>query len=128
MCLVLVTGYRNLNTVIEEGICQVLGHMWLESHRCSTNNATSSASSSSRITPSAAMSKIGDQSGFEKSLVEFCINQIETDESPVYGDWFRKVTEMMVSNHYNLKDTLKWIDIASKALLTGRENNSKSNI
>ncbi|KAG5411258.1 hypothetical protein IGI04_007577 [Brassica rapa subsp. trilocularis] len=121
-------GYRNLNTILEEGICQVLGHMWLESHRCSTNNATTSASSSSRITPSAAMSKIGDQSGFEKSLVEFCINQIETDESPVYGDGFRKVTEMMVSNHYNLKDTLKWIDIASKALLTGRENNSKSNI
>lgn len=122
------TGYRNLNTILEEGICQVLGYMWLESQRCSTNNAASSASFSSRITPSATISKIGDQSDFEKNLVEFCINQIETDESAVYGDGFKKVNEMMVSNHYNLMDTLKDIDIASKTLPAGRENNSKSNL
>ncbi|KAF8117241.1 hypothetical protein N665_0012s0242 [Sinapis alba] len=99
-------GYRNLSTILEEGICQVLGHMWLESQRCSTSNAASRA----------------------KNLVEFCIHQIETDESAVYGDGFKKVNEMMVSNHYNLMDTLKDIDIASKTLPAGRGNNSKSNI
>ncbi|KAF8089155.1 hypothetical protein N665_0516s0013 [Sinapis alba] len=99
-------GYRNLKTVLEEGICQVLGRMWLESQRFSSSNASSS--SSSRTT--------GDQSDFEKKLVEFCIHQIETDETPIYGDGFRKVNEMLVSNHYNLKDTLKGIAIASKTL------------
>ncbi|KAG2261931.1 hypothetical protein Bca52824_069010 [Brassica carinata] len=107
--------YRNLDTVLEEGICQVLGHMWLESQRCSNINAASS--SSSQTSPSDTTSKIGDQSDFEKKLVEFCINQIETDESPVYGNGFKKVNEMMVSNGYNLKETLKGIAIASKTLL-----------
>ncbi|CAH8371717.1 unnamed protein product [Eruca vesicaria subsp. sativa] len=106
-------GYRKLNTVLEEGVCQVLGHMWLESQRCSTSNAASSASSSR--TPPRTWLK-GDQCDFEKKLVEFCINQIETDESPVYGDGFKKVNEMLVSNHYNLKHTLKDIAIASKTL------------
>ena len=47
MCLVLVTGYRNLNTVIEEGICQVLGHMWLESQTYAPVDATEAVASSS---------------------------------------------------------------------------------
>ena len=107
------TGYRNLNTVLEEGICQMLGYMWLESQRCSTSDTASSAFSSQTPPPTSLKR---DQSDFEKKLVEFCINQIETDESPVYGDGFKKVNEMMVSNHYNLKHTLKGIAIASKTL------------
>ncbi|KAJ4871505.1 Protein DA1-related 6 [Raphanus sativus] len=99
-------GYRNLKTDLEEGICQVLGRMWLESQRFSSSNASSSASSS-RTPPPDTTSTKGDQSDFEKKLVEFCIHQIETDESPIYGDGFKKVYEMLVSNHYNLKDTLK---------------------
>ncbi|KAL0686148.1 hypothetical protein Bca4012_052996 [Brassica carinata] len=106
-------GYRNLNTVLEEGICQMLGYMWLESQRCSTSDTASSAFSSQTPPPTSLKR---DQSDFEKKLVEFCINQIETDESPVYGDGFKKVNEMMVSNHYNLKHTLKGIAIASKTL------------
>uniref|UniRef100_A0A0D3AY44 LIM zinc-binding domain-containing protein n=1 Tax=Brassica oleracea var. oleracea TaxID=109376 RepID=A0A0D3AY44_BRAOL len=106
-------GYRNLNTVLEEGICQMLGYMWLESQRCSTSDTASSAFSSQTPPPTSLKR---DQSDFEKRLVEFCINQIETDESPVYGDGFKKVNEMMVSNHYNLKHTLKGIAIASKTL------------
>ncbi|KAF8094700.1 hypothetical protein N665_0355s0013 [Sinapis alba] len=112
-------GYRNLKTVLEEGICQVLGRMWLESQRFSSSNASSSSassSSSSRTPPPDTTSTKGDQSDFEKKLLEFCIHQIETDESPIYGDGFRKVNEMLVSNHYNLKDTLKGIVIASKGL------------
>ncbi|KAF3592039.1 hypothetical protein DY000_02024182 [Brassica cretica] len=141
--------YRNLNTVIEEGICQVLGHMWLESQTYAPVDATeavassSSASSthtsaathrrkvclppphlpfsqclapidsmksmfthkqvndriylahemmhaylrlnsSSSHTPAATASKTGACSDFEKKLVDFCKNQIETDDSPVY--------------------------------------------
>ncbi|KAL0657086.1 hypothetical protein Bca4012_077670 [Brassica carinata] len=82
-----LNGCRNLNTVMEEGICQVLGHMW---------------------TPSEANAgKKGEWSEFEKKLVEFCKNQIETDESAAYGDGFRKVDHMVTNS--SLKDTLKEI-------------------
>ncbi|KAG2314972.1 hypothetical protein Bca52824_018094 [Brassica carinata] len=111
-----LNGYRNLKTVLEEGICQVLGRIWLESQRFSSSNVSSSASSSSGTPPPDTTSTKRDHSDFEKKLVEFCIHQIETDESPIYGDGFKKVNEMLVSNHYNLKDTLKGIAIASKTL------------
>ncbi|CAN8277660.1 unnamed protein product [Cochlearia groenlandica] len=58
--------------------------------------------------------KKGDQSNFEESLVEFCKYQIESDDSPVYGLGFKKVNQMMVSNHNNLKDTIRDIVKASK--------------
>ncbi|CAN7078491.1 unnamed protein product [Brassica oleracea var. botrytis] len=40
--------------------------------------------SSSSHTPAATASKTGACSDFEKKLVDFCKNQIETDDSPVY--------------------------------------------
>ncbi|KAF2531907.1 hypothetical protein F2Q70_00031203 [Brassica cretica] len=43
--------------------------------------------SSSSHTPAATASKTGACSDFEKKLVDFCKNQIETDDSPVYGQW-----------------------------------------
>ncbi|KAG2265114.1 hypothetical protein Bca52824_072193 [Brassica carinata] len=86
-----LNGCRNLNTVMEEGICQVLGHMWLETQTYATIDAAASSSSaaaaaesssSSSRTPSEANAgKKGEWSEFEKKLVEFCKNQIETDES-----------------------------------------------
>ncbi|CAH8332736.1 unnamed protein product [Eruca vesicaria subsp. sativa] len=107
-----LNGYRNLNNVIEEGICQVLGHMWLESQTYAPiNDATEAvaSSSSSSHTPAGAAtaSKKGACSAFEKKLVEFCKNQIETDDSRVYGVGFREVNEM-VSNS-SLQETLKEI-------------------
>ncbi|CAL9245178.1 unnamed protein product [Arabidopsis halleri] len=93
-----LNGYRNLKLEFEEGICQVLGHMWLESQTYSTSAAASSASSSSSSsshTPAASASKKGAQSDYEKKLVEFCKNQIETDDSPVYGVGFKKVNQMV---------------------------------
>ncbi|KAL0721683.1 hypothetical protein Bca4012_036282 [Brassica carinata] len=98
---------RNLNTVIEEGICQVLGHIWLESQTYAPIDATTEAAASSSNNPAATASKKGICSDFEKKLVDFCKNQIETDESPVYGVGFRKVNKM-VSNS-SLKETLKEI-------------------
>ncbi|KAL0863309.1 hypothetical protein Bca101_042427 [Brassica carinata] len=102
-----LNGYRNLNTVIEEGICQVLGHIWLESQTYAPIDATTEAAASSSNNPAATASKKGICSDFEKKLVDFCKNQIETDESPVYGVGFRKVNKM-VSNS-SLKETLKEI-------------------
>ncbi|KAL1204308.1 Protein DA1-related 6 [Cardamine amara subsp. amara] len=97
-----LNGYRNLNIVLEEGLCQVLGHMWLES----TADATE-ASSSSSPTPAANASKKGEWSDFEKKLVDFCKNQIETDDSPVYGAGFRIVNCMVAKS--SLQETLKEI-------------------
>ncbi|KAL1217012.1 Protein DA1-related 6 [Cardamine amara subsp. amara] len=104
-----LNGHKNLDNVLEEGICQVLGHMWLESQTYATADATAdalSASSSSR-TPAASASKKGEWSNFEKELVEFCKNQIETDDSPVYGRGFRKVYEMVTNS--SLHETLRFI-------------------
>lgn len=86
-----LNGYRNLNNVIEEGICQVLGHMWLESQTYATTDT----------------SKKGESAGFERKLVEFLKNKIETDDSPVYGDGFRKVNHMV--NKSSLPETLEEI-------------------
>ncbi|XP_010420518.1 PREDICTED: protein DA1-related 4 [Camelina sativa] len=106
-----LNGFKNINTVLEEGLCQVLGHMWLDSQTYAIPDTptTSSSFSSFFTTPSTTISKKGDPSDFEKKLVNFCQHQIETDESPVYGDGFKKVSKMMASNHYNIKDTLKEI-------------------
>jgi hypothetical protein len=104
-----LNGYRNLKLELEEGICQVLGHMWLESQTYSSSAAASSASSSSR-TPAANASKKGAQSDYEKKLVEFCKDQIETDDSPVYGVGFRKVNQMVSDSslHKILKSIQHW--------------------
>ncbi|XP_018438336.2 protein DA1-related 6-like isoform X3 [Raphanus sativus] len=102
-----VTGYKNLNNVIEEGICQVLGHLWLESQTYAPIEATEAAASSSSHAPAATASKKGVCSDFEKKLVDFCKNQIETDDSPVYGVGFRKVNKMVTNS--SLKETLKEI-------------------
>ncbi|KAG7535772.1 Zinc finger LIM-type [Arabidopsis thaliana x Arabidopsis arenosa] len=106
-----LNGYRNLKLEFEEGICQVLGHMWLESQTYSTSAAASSASSSSTShTPAASATKKGAQSDYEKKLVEFCKNQIETDDSPVYGVGFKKVNQMVSDSslHKILKSIQHW--------------------
>ncbi|KAL1204307.1 Protein DA1-related 5 [Cardamine amara subsp. amara] len=101
-----LNGYRNLNHVLEEGICQVLGHMWLESQTYATFEAYHTTDAS----------KKGEGPVFERKLVEFYKSQIETDESPLFGVGFKKVNQMLISNHYNLKDTLKDIVSASKTI------------
>ncbi|KAL0760582.1 hypothetical protein Bca101_076732 [Brassica carinata] len=86
-----LNGYTNLNKVLEEGICQVLGHMWLESQTYASTDA----------------SKKRECAGFERKLVEFLKNKIETDGSPVYGAGFRKVNHTVASS--SLQETLKEI-------------------
>ncbi|KAK4771020.1 hypothetical protein SAY87_031552 [Trapa incisa] len=76
-------GYRTLSQDVEEGICQVVAHMWLENELRSGSSITNKASSSS------GTSKVADRSHFEAKLGEFFKHQIESDTSPVYGDGFR---------------------------------------
>ncbi|XP_002866748.2 protein DA1-related 3 isoform X2 [Arabidopsis lyrata subsp. lyrata] len=112
-----LNGYRNLKLELEEGLCQALGLRWLESQTfASTDAAASVASSSSSPAPPAATTSkksSDDWSIFENKFVDFCMNQIKEDDSPVYGLGFKQVYEMMVSNNYSIKDTLKEIVSAS---------------
>ncbi|KAG4403744.1 hypothetical protein AAZX31_01G166700 [Glycine max] len=104
-------GYPNLSPEVEEGICQVLAHMWLESELYSgtgNDGASSSASSSSSSSPSSSVStKKGKRSDFEKKLGEFFKHQIESDTSSAYGDGFRLGNQAMLK--YGLKRTLDHI-------------------
>ncbi|XP_050215833.1 protein DA1 [Mercurialis annua] len=76
-------GFQHLSQDVEEGICQVLAHMWLESQLTSSSGVNAASSSASRA------SKQGTGSPFEMKLGEFFKHQIESDTSPVYGDGFR---------------------------------------
>ncbi|XP_050126706.1 protein DA1-like isoform X2 [Malus sylvestris] len=97
-------GYRPLSQDVEEGICQVLAHMWLEAELMSGsggNAASTSSSSSSRA------SKKGTRSPFESKLGGFFLHQLETDMSPVYGDGFRAGQQAV--QKYGLRSTLEHI-------------------
>uniref|UniRef100_A0A5B7ASM6 LIM zinc-binding domain-containing protein n=1 Tax=Davidia involucrata TaxID=16924 RepID=A0A5B7ASM6_DAVIN len=106
-----LAGYPNLSPDVEEGICQVLAHMWLESEIVAGSGSgsggnvasTSSTSSSSGSTSS----KKGKRSEFEKKLGEFFTNQIESDTSAAYGDGFRAGNQAVIK--YGLRTTLDHI-------------------
>ncbi|EAZ26385.1 hypothetical protein OsJ_10269 [Oryza sativa Japonica Group] len=104
-------GYRNLKAEIEEGICQVMSYLWLESEilpstsrygQASTSYASSS-SSSCRPPPS----KKGGISHTEKKLGEFFLHQIANDTSSAYGDGFRAAYAAV--NKYGLRQSLNHI-------------------
>lgn len=92
-------GYRTLSQDVEEGICQVLAHMWLESQitSLSCNNVPSTSYSS----------KHGIGSPYERKLGEFFKHQIESDTSPVYGNGYR--AGKMAVLKYGLPETLEHI-------------------
>jgi len=77
--------FPNLENDIEEGICQVIAHMWLKSELES-------------------MGSYGGSSSVNKRLGEFFLHQIETDASPIYGDGFRAATKAV--SVYGLPRTL----------------------
>ncbi|KAG8389976.1 hypothetical protein BUALT_Bualt01G0035400 [Buddleja alternifolia] len=91
-----LNGYRTLREDVEEGICQVLASMWLESQILSmsdTNNPSfSSASSSSAFTSS----KKGKRSSFDRKLAKFFKQHIATDTSLVYGNGFRAANQAVL--------------------------------
>ncbi|XP_009615648.1 protein DA1-related 2-like [Nicotiana tomentosiformis] len=99
-------GFRNLSPEVEEGICQVLSQMWLESEVMPGSRnmpSTSTASSSSTW----SYSKKGGKSGVENKLGEFFMHQIAHDASPAYGAGFRAANAAV--NKYGLRRTLDHI-------------------
>ncbi|XP_030534465.1 protein DA1-related 2 isoform X1 [Rhodamnia argentea] len=99
-------GYRNLNPEVEEGICQVLSYMWLESE---VMPGSRSAPSTSAASSSSTSSKKGGKSEVEKKLGEFFIYQIANDASPAYGGGFRAAYAAV--NKYSLRRTLDHIKL-----------------
>ncbi|KAE8673755.1 Protein DA1-related 2 [Hibiscus syriacus] len=99
-------GYRNLNPEVEEGICQVLSYMWLESE---VLPSSSSRASTSAASSSSSSSKKGGKSNVENKLGEFFIHQIAHDASPVYGGGFRAANAAV--NKYGLRRTLDHIHL-----------------
>ncbi|KAJ4813874.1 DA1 [Rhynchospora pubera] len=98
-------GYRNLSPEVEEGICQVLSYLWLESEIVPDERNV--ASSSSSAPSSSASSKKGGTSAMEKKLGEFFKHQIQHDTSSAYGEGFR--TAYAAVNKYGLRRTLDHI-------------------
>ncbi|KAI4306756.1 hypothetical protein L6164_030007 [Bauhinia variegata] len=104
-------GFRNLDPEVEEGICQVLSHLWLGSEvRPSVSDMPSSAASSSSIIYTS--SKKGDRSDVENKLGEFFLHQIANDSSPAYGGGFRAAIAAV--NKYGLRSTLDHIRYTGK--------------
>nr|WID60820.1 DA1 protein [Arabidopsis thaliana] len=101
-------GFRTLSQDVEEGICQVMAHKWLDAELAagSTNsNAGSSSSSSQGL-------KKGPRSQYERKLGEFFKHQIESDASPVYGDGFR--AGRLAVHKYGLRKTLEHIQMTGR--------------
>lgn len=100
-------GYRTLSQEVEEGICQVMAHLWLDSEIMSGSgsNVASTSSSSSSTTSS----KKGNRSQFERKLGDFFKHQIESDTSSAYGDGFRAGNQAVTL--YGLKSTLDHIKL-----------------
>ncbi|XP_068654090.1 protein DA1-related 1-like [Aristolochia californica] len=98
-------GFRMLSQEVEEGICQVLAHMWLDSEIMSGSGSNVASSSSSSSAPTS--SKKGTRSQFEKKLGDFFKHQIESDTSSAYGDGFRAGNEAVLK--YGLRSTLDHI-------------------
>eukprot|EP00250_Pteridium_aquilinum_P033741 c6190_g1_i1 orf=486-1898(-) len=101
-----LNGYRNLQPDVEEGICQVLAHMWLESEVMA--GSSSSSASSSSPSPASKNAK-GPKSEVEKRLGEFFLHQIAMDSSPIYGEGFRAGHASMVQ--FGLRRTLEHVKI-----------------
>lgn len=100
-------GFRSLSPQVEEGICQVLSHMWLESEiifGSSIDISATSVASSSSSSSTPTTSKKGAKTEFEKKLGAFIKHQIETDSSEAYGDGFRAANRAVES--YGLRSTL----------------------
>lgn len=97
-----IIGYRTLSQDVEEGICQVLAHMWLETQIASISSRNGASTSSGM-----SSSKQGIRSPFERKLGDFFKHQIESDTSPIYGNGFRAGNQAVLK--YGLERTLDHI-------------------
>ncbi|KAL3639238.1 hypothetical protein CASFOL_017145 [Castilleja foliolosa] len=98
-----LNGFRTLRQDVEEGICQVIASMWLESQiMYMSDNDNASTSSSSSACTSSRQGAI--RSPFEKKLSVFFKHQIATDTSLVYGNGFRAGNQAV--QKFGLQQTL----------------------
>ncbi|KAK9913370.1 hypothetical protein M0R45_037188 [Rubus argutus] len=97
-------GYRNLNPEVEDGICEVLSYMWLETEVMPGFRNMPSAAS---ISTSSSSSKRGGKSSAEQKLGEFFMHKIANDSSSSYGGGFRAANAAV--NKYGLRRTLDHI-------------------
>ncbi|XP_042510516.1 protein DA1-related 2-like isoform X2 [Macadamia integrifolia] len=104
-------GYCNLIPEVEEGICQVLSHMWLESEVMPGSRGMPSTSTA----PSSSSSKKGRKSDVENKLGEFFMHQIAQDTSTAYGEGFRAANAAV--NRYGLRRTLDHIRLTGNVPL-----------
>lgn len=104
-----LNDFGNLRPEVEEGICQVLSHMWLESEVLpgSRNMATTWAYGSTSMPSTPATSKKRSKSRTEHKLGEFFLHQIANDASPIYGRGYKMA--MAAVNKYGLPHTLDHI-------------------
>ncbi|KAI5068396.1 hypothetical protein GOP47_0016741 [Adiantum capillus-veneris] len=93
-----LNGFHNLETMVEEGICQVLAHMWLESEVMAGSGGSRSNGSMKSKAPKSTM---------DKKLGEFFLQQIAKDTSPIYGKGFRAGHASMMK--FGLRPTLDHI-------------------
>lgn len=77
---------------VEEGICQVMSHIWLSAELRRAENQAST-SGKGILTPT------------QKRLGEFYLHQIATDASPVYGEGFRRA--LVAVNQFGLAPVLE---------------------
>ncbi|KAG6605244.1 Protein DA1-related 1, partial [Cucurbita argyrosperma subsp. sororia] len=103
-------GYPILRPEVEEGICQVLAHTWLNSEINSISGsgvASTSSSSSPSSSSSSSSSKKGRRSDFEEKLGDFFKRQIEKNPLSAYGNGFWEGKHAV--SKYGLKTTLDHI-------------------
>ncbi|XP_051123610.1 protein DA1-like [Andrographis paniculata] len=96
-----LNGFRTLRQDVEEGICQVMASMWLESQILNMSDSDYASTSSSPAFPS---SRQQPRSPLEKKLSVFFKHQIASDTSVVYGDGFRAGNQAVLK--YGLQRTL----------------------
>ncbi|XP_071706314.1 protein DA1-related 1-like [Rutidosis leptorrhynchoides] len=87
-------GCRNLHKYVEEGMCQVLAHMWL------TSQINSTSSTHWKRYP------------FEKKIADFFKYEIESRTDEVYGDGFRAANQVVLK--HGLQKTLHHIRLTGK--------------
>ncbi|CAI5998422.1 unnamed protein product [Closterium sp. NIES-65] len=80
-------GFRHLPPELEEGMCQVMAYLWLQTQAPPAPHAPSQAPS--QQASSAAPLAHEAHSSFQQRFAAFCLHSIATDASPVYGDGFR---------------------------------------
>eukprot|EP00897_Mesotaenium_endlicherianum_P004347 jgi/Mesen1/3940/ME000209S02958 len=119
LLLLLAGSFPPLSPEVEEGICQVMAHLWLQSQASPqqppsvqpSQSPTLSASPSLSASASSPEPPASGQQDFRERFAQFCMHQIASDPSAVYGEGFRAGHAAVVQ--FGLKATLDHIRLTS---------------